>query len=87
MKLSIAALLALASFAYAEYAVPLESNTAYGYLTRFGIPEAERIRKAEEKYISESRIVGGVPAAPGQYAYQVRATRFLDELLDHHGYE
>ncbi|CAK1543135.1 unnamed protein product [Leptosia nina] len=48
-------------------------NTAYGYLTRFGIPEAERIFRAEEKILTESkvnRISGGVPAVVGQYPYQ-----------------
>lgn len=48
-------------------------NTAYGYLTRFGIPEAERIQKAEEEYLKNppSRIFNGSPAALGQFKYQV----------------
>ncbi|KAI8432262.1 hypothetical protein MSG28_004701, partial [Choristoneura fumiferana] len=47
-------------------------NPAFGYLEKYGIPHAERIRVAEEAYHSspESRIVGGVPAALGQYPYQ-----------------
>lgn len=66
-------LLALASFAFAENVqeVPAVVNTAYGYLANIGIPEGERIRKAEEAYLSQQRIVGGVPAAAGQYPYQV----------------
>ncbi|CAF4855942.1 unnamed protein product [Pieris macdunnoughi] len=64
-------LLALVSIAFGA-GVPTW-NTAYGYLTRFGIPEAERILKAEES-INEleqvTRISGGVPAALGQYPYQ-----------------
>ncbi|XP_034833083.1 chymotrypsin-1-like [Maniola hyperantus] len=47
-------------------------NPVYGYLTRFGIPEAERIQKAEEAYLNSqsSRIVGGFPAARAQIPYQ-----------------
>ncbi|CAH2041379.1 unnamed protein product, partial [Iphiclides podalirius] len=47
-----------------------DNHNAYGYLKNIGIPEAERIQKAEEAYLSGSRIVGGVPAALGQYPYQ-----------------
>lgn len=46
---------------------PSEYNPAYGYMKNIGIPEAERIRKAEEV---GSRIVGGVPAALGQYPFK-----------------
>ncbi|XP_075976582.1 brachyurin-like [Anticarsia gemmatalis] len=62
-------LLALASFAYADYTPGLD-NTAYGYFEKYGIPEGERIRKAEEAYLSQQRIVGGLPAGAGQYPYQ-----------------
>ncbi|CAG4952863.1 unnamed protein product [Colias eurytheme] len=67
MQVLAVLLVGLLSVAYAD--VDPLSNTAYGYLTRFGIPEAERIRKAEDAALA-SRIVGGVPAAPGQYPYQ-----------------
>ncbi|XP_038212860.1 enteropeptidase-like [Zerene cesonia] len=67
MQVLAVLLVGLLSVAYANID-PL-SNTAYGYLTRFGIPEAERIRKAEDAAIA-SRIVGGLPAALGQYPYQ-----------------
>ncbi|XP_045451876.1 brachyurin-like [Melitaea cinxia] len=42
----------------------------YGYLTKHGIPEAERIREAEEKILSGNRITGGSPAHLGQFKYQ-----------------
>ncbi|XP_034832914.1 brachyurin-like [Maniola hyperantus] len=47
-------------------------NTAYGYLTRYGIPVGERIQKAEKEYLKgqTSRIVGGSPSAHGQFKYQ-----------------
>ncbi|KAJ8719659.1 hypothetical protein PYW08_011834 [Mythimna loreyi] len=64
MKTFVIACLALASFACAEES--LNGNTAYGYLENVGIPAGERIKAAEER----SRIVGGVPAGPGQYPYQ-----------------
>ncbi|XP_037293536.1 chymotrypsin-1-like [Manduca sexta] len=44
-------------------------NTAYGYLQRYGVPAAERIRKAEEN-VATSRIVGGSLAPTGQFKYQ-----------------
>ncbi|XP_053608811.1 brachyurin-like [Plodia interpunctella] len=73
MKLFVVTLLAVASVAYGlnvEHSIP-DGNTAWGYLARFGIPRAEEIRKAEEAYLNDpSRIVGGVPAALGQYPYQ-----------------
>lgn len=52
-------------------------NPAYGYLVKYGIPQAERILEAEEAYHKspESRIVGGVPAALGQYPYQVTKSK------------
>lgn len=57
-------------------------NPAFGYLEKYGVPHAERIRVAEEAYHSspESRIVGGVPAALGQYPYQVCKKLFLNQL-------
>lgn len=62
--------LLLGTLVYAkDVATPSEYNPAYGYIKSIGIPEAERIRKAEEV---GSRIVGGVPAALGQYPFQVR---------------
>ncbi|KAJ8719660.1 hypothetical protein PYW08_011835 [Mythimna loreyi] len=67
MKTFVIACLALASFACAEES--LNGNTAYGYLQNVGIPEGERIKAAEEKFLG-SRIVGGVLAGPGQYPYQ-----------------
>ncbi|XP_013197969.1 brachyurin [Amyelois transitella] len=73
MKFFVVTLLAVASTAYGlnvEHAIP-DGNTAYGYLKNIGIPRAEQIRKAEEAYLNDaSRIVGGVPAALGQYPYQ-----------------
>ncbi|CAH0625510.1 unnamed protein product [Chrysodeixis includens] len=62
--------LALCGVACLAQAESLDSNTAYGYLEKYGIPEAERIREAESKFLEQSRIVGGVPAGAGQYPYQ-----------------
>ncbi|KAL0829185.1 hypothetical protein ABMA28_004022 [Loxostege sticticalis] len=49
-----------------------EENTAYGYLANIGIPEAERLRKAEEEYLVESyaKIIGGQPSQLGLIPYQ-----------------
>lgn len=69
----ILALFGVAGLAQADVAVDAldATNTAYGYIRNHGIPEAERIRAAEEKYLEQTRIVGGVPAGAGQYPYQV----------------
>ncbi|XP_045500069.1 brachyurin-like [Colias croceus] len=68
------------SIAYAHEINPL-AYTAYGYLKRFGIPEYERIHKAEDAIVNNnsSRITGGVPAAIGQYPYQVG---LITEIID-----
>lgn len=66
MKLCVA-LLVLASFVCADNVVP-GANSAYGYISNYGIPRAEQIRKAEE---NRARIVGGVPASLGQYPFFV----------------
>ncbi|XP_072931549.1 collagenase-like [Epargyreus clarus] len=67
----IVVLLALATFSSADITPPdYAPNTAYGYLERYGIPAAERIRKAEEEFLNNpARIIGGVPAGLGQYPY------------------
>ena len=69
MKLAIV-LLSLAAFVAAEVA---DYTTAYGYLTRFGVPAAEKIRAREEEYLKNplSRIFNGSPASLGQFPYQV----------------
>lgn len=67
--LLVVSVLAVATATWAE-----NVHTAYGYLVKYGIPRAEKLRAAEEEYAKsqDSRIVGGVPAALGQYPYQVR---------------
>ncbi|XP_050344567.1 brachyurin-like [Nymphalis io] len=49
-----------------------DANPAYGYLTKYGIPEGERIQKAEEEFLRtpSAKITGGSPAAIGQFKYQ-----------------
>ncbi|CAK1582751.1 unnamed protein product [Parnassius mnemosyne] len=72
MKLLVV-LLALTAVAYGKSVGPIapEDLTTYGYLKNIGVPEGERIKKAEEAFLSgQSRIVGGLPAALGQYPYQ-----------------
>lgn len=68
----VVTLFAIASLASAKHFdhTYLEEHTAYGYHTRFGIPEAERIRKLEQNIV-KSRIVGGVPATISQYPFKV----------------
>lgn len=71
MKLFLVTLLAAAAVASPTEQV-IAGHSAYGYITKYGIPNAERIQKAEEEYLNNpSRIVGGSPAALGQYPYQV----------------
>nr|ANS56508.1 chymotrypsin-like serine protease 3 [Antheraea yamamai] len=72
MKLTVLTLLVLISLAYARYLDLedfLEDNTAYNYLEKIGLPLAEEIRAAEEKY-GQSRIVGGSASELGQFPYQ-----------------
>ncbi|XP_050677510.1 brachyurin-like isoform X3 [Leptidea sinapis] len=76
MKVLAALLFALIPLAFAEDILENSDipsyNTAYGYLSRFGIPEAERIRKAEEQMTNnaDSRIAGGSLSTLGQFPYQ-----------------
>ncbi|KAG6450183.1 hypothetical protein O3G_MSEX006436 [Manduca sexta] len=73
MKLAVVTLLACASLAYGrsfDFEEQLEDITAYGYLTKYGIPRAEEIRRAEEEEIAQSRIVGGSASYVGQFPYQ-----------------
>ncbi|XP_037293538.1 collagenase-like [Manduca sexta] len=73
MKLAVVTLLACASLAYGRsfnFEEQLEDITAYGYLTKYGIPRAEEIRRMEEEEIAQSRIVGGSASSVGQFPYQ-----------------
>ncbi|GBP41780.1 Transmembrane protease serine 3 [Eumeta japonica] len=68
MKLLIIVLILKAVFADVDL---IENNTAYGYFEKFGIPEANRIRAIEEKYVEGgARIVGGTSTNLGQYPWQ-----------------
>ncbi|CAH0713005.1 unnamed protein product, partial [Brenthis ino] len=80
MKVAIV-LLSLAAFASADLH---KYNTAYGYLTRFGIPLAEKIRAQEEEYLKNpiSRIFNGSPAAVGQFKYQAG---LISEIIGSNG--
>nr|QRN45234.1 collagenase 4-like [Tineola bisselliella] len=66
-----AILLFIATVAYGKVIQP-DETTAFGYLTRIGIPEAERIHKAEEEFLNspEGRVVGGNPSRIGQFPWQ-----------------
>nr|AKR06192.1 chymotrypsin [Mythimna separata] len=75
MKFLAVTLLALAAVASAKYidledVIDLEDITAYGYLSKIGVHEAERIRLAEEQADRESRIVGGTTSNVGQFPHQ-----------------
>lgn len=71
MKITILTLLVVAACAQTS---PVEVDevltSAYGYLER-SLIYAEGKRKAEEESLANQRIVGGVPAALGQYPWQV----------------
>ncbi|CAD0197833.1 unnamed protein product [Chrysodeixis includens] len=74
MKVALA-LLALAAVTSArnidlEDVIDLEDITAYDYLAKIGQPLLEKMRQAEEEGDIQSRIVGGSPAAVGQYPHQ-----------------
>lgn len=74
--MKVLVLLTLAAVASAriinvEDVIDLEDITAYGYLTKVGIPAADRVRKAEEE-ASQSRIVGGTASRLGEFPYQVK---------------
>ncbi|XP_047028074.1 brachyurin-like [Helicoverpa zea] len=77
MKFSALTLLCLAAVACARHitledVIDLEKNTAYGYISKIGIPLAEKVRKAEEEaHRNPSRIIGGSHAILGQFPYQV----------------
>ena len=77
MKFLAVTLLALVAVSSARHitledVIDLEQNTAYGYITRFGIPLAEKVRKDEEEASRDpSRIIGGSHAVLGQFPYQV----------------
>ena len=75
LAVTLFALVAVASARHItlEDVIDLEKNTAYGYIVRFGMPLAEKVRKAEEEASrNPSRIIGGSHAALGQFPYQVR---------------
>ncbi|XP_063828705.1 collagenase-like [Ostrinia nubilalis] len=71
-------LVVLLSAITAIYAMDLarlapEGASVYGYLTNIGIPEAERLQKAEEEYLaaeSGARIINGQPSQLGFLPYQ-----------------
>lgn len=71
MKFTLLILLVVAACAQAS---PVEVDevltSTYGYLER-SLEYAEQKRKAEEEFLVNQRIIGGVPAALGQYPWQV----------------
>ena len=70
--LFLAAFLALGTIVYAEHVQQFSGyNPAYGYMENIGIPEAERIRNAEE---AGSRIIGEGPVPREQYPFKVCCT-------------
>ena len=77
MKLFIGVCLALAVAASAvEIRTPEPNSPVFGYHTRFGIPEAARIKKLEEAaaenaVLSGQRIVGGSVTDISATPYQV----------------
>ena len=53
-----------------EDVIDLEDITAYGYLSKIGLPLANKIREAELELAAGTRIVGGQAASAGQFPYQ-----------------
>ncbi|CAH2090400.1 unnamed protein product [Euphydryas editha] len=70
MKLAVILLSLVVYNSTAAYPQISYDFSPYGYLTKYGIPEAERIKEAEEKIHSSERIASGSPAASGQFKYQ-----------------
>ncbi|XP_026730235.1 collagenase-like [Trichoplusia ni] len=64
------ACLALALAVSAEVFVTEQESPLYNYHTRFGIPEAQRIKKAEESAALGERIVGGSISSIADTPYQ-----------------
>ncbi|KAL0829188.1 hypothetical protein ABMA28_004025 [Loxostege sticticalis] len=82
MKLLVL-VLAVAAIAHGEEN-PAATTTAFGYLKN-SVALAEKIKKREEAFLSNSRIVGGLPAAPGQYPYQAGLLIDIIGLEDRQG--
>ncbi|XP_026330914.1 transmembrane protease serine 9-like [Hyposmocoma kahamanoa] len=70
MKLTVLTLLVVAACTQASSIEAKDVLTsAYGYLER-SLVYTEEKRKVEEEYLANQRIIGGVPAALGQYPWQ-----------------
>ena len=78
MKLFLGLCLALAVAASAvEIGTPEPNSPVFGYHTRFGIPEAAKIKKLEEASVKDAelsgqRIVGGSVTDISATPYQVK---------------
>lgn len=80
MKINaIILLLGLAALQATLVSEPININ----YHEDVGIPAAKRIRKAEEAFKDKGyRIVGGMPAAPGEFPYQVNDFLRVSKVID-----
>ncbi|CAH2090401.1 unnamed protein product [Euphydryas editha] len=85
MKLAVILLSLIVYVSASAYPQISYDFSPYGYLTKYGIPEAERIREAEEKILTNGRITGGSPASTGQFKYQAGLLSEITGIPDRRG--
>lgn len=77
MKFTLVALLVLAAYAQARVLEEQPITSAYNYLAK-SVALADQRRKVEEEIVRQQRVIGGSPAALGQFPWQVRKANLVD---------